>query len=54
MVLKKYLLNDYMSVIQFNVSSPGYILMLRGQRTPKGTLGTVEVGRELERYFEGK
>lgn len=60
MVLSKYLLNDYMSVIQFNVSSPEYISMLRGHRNlnePKdlgGTLGVVEVGRVLERCFEGK
>lgn len=37
MVLNKYLLNDYMSVIQFNVSSLGYILILRGHKNPKGT-----------------
>lgn len=60
MVLSKYLLNDYMSVIQFNVSSPEYISMLRGRRNlnePKdlgGTLRVVEVGRVLERCFEGK
>lgn len=35
MVLHKYLLNNYMSVIQFTVSVPGHISVLRGHRKPK-------------------
>ena len=61
MGLNKHLLNDYTLVIQFNVSVPGHISMLRGHRNPKkpryrskGTLGTVEIGKALESYCEGK
>lgn len=35
MVLHKYLLNSYMSVIQFNVFVPGHISVLRGHRKHK-------------------